>query len=257
MLLAIDIGNTNTGFAVFNDTGEIMGSWRMHSEMTRTADEYGAWISSVFSLSNLTFASIKSIIVASVVPDIRYNIITLCTKYFGLQPSFVTSDLVSKVGLNVKIDKPQEAGADRLINALAVKEKYGYPAILLDFGTATNFDVLNEDGAFIGGIIAPGVNLSCDALYRASAKLPRIDLIAPEKTIGSNTIDAMRSGIFWGYASLIEGLITRAAAELSQKPQIIATGGLAGVFADHLPSIDIIDQDITTYGLFLLHKKLN
>lgn len=256
MLLAIDIGNTNTGFAVFDDKGNIMGSWRMHSHMTRTADEYAGWLHTVMALSEMRFSDIVSIIAASVVPDIRFNIETLCRKYFGQEALFVTADIARNAGLHVKLDKPNEAGADRLINALAVKDKYGAPAILVDFGTATNFDVLDEEGAFIGGIIAPGVNLSCDALYRASAKLPRIDILPPQKTIGANTIDAMRSGIYLGYVSLIDGLVKRASAELSQKPKVIATGGLASIYADSLETIEIVDQDITTYGLYLLHEKL-
>jgi type III pantothenate kinase len=256
MLLAIDIGNTNTGFAIFAEKGDFKGSWRMHSDMTRTADEYASWLHTMLSLSEMTFKDVKSIIIASVVPDIRFNILTLCRKYFDIEPLFVTADLARNAGLEVKIDKPNEAGADRLINALAVKDKYGAPAILVDFGTATNFDVLDENGAFIGGIIAPGVNLSCDALYRASAKLPRIDIVAPEKTIGANTIDAMRSGIFLGYVSLIDGLVARVRSELSATPKVIATGGLANIFAESLESIDIVDHDITTYGLYLLHQKL-
>lgn len=256
MLLAIDVGNTNTGFAVFSDDGKALGAWRAHSEMRRTADEYASWLATLFKLSDIVFENIEHIVIASVVPDTKLAMMNLCEKYFGQAPVFINADIISRLGIDILLDKPNEAGADRLVNAFAIKHKYGGPAILVDFGTATNFDILNEKGQFIGGVIAPGINLSCDALYRASAKLPRIDVHAPKTAIGKNTIDAMRSGIYWGYVSLIEGLIKRCADELSEKPNVIATGGLARIFSDDLPSIDHVDQDITTYGLYLIHKEL-
>jgi type III pantothenate kinase len=256
MLLAIDVGNTNTGFAVFSESGEQKGAWRAQSNMNRTADEYAAWLYPLFNIADLDFKDIKSIVIASVVPDTKLAMMSLCQKFFEVEPVYINADMISKLGIDIALDKPSEAGADRLVNALAVKQKYGSPSILVDFGTATNFDIVNERGEFIGGVIAPGVNLSCDALYRASAKLPRIDIHPPESAIGSNTIDAMRSGIYWGYVSLIEGLIKRCTEELSSKPHVIATGGLARIFSDHLPSIQHVDQDITTYGLFLIHQKL-
>lgn len=256
MLLAIDVGNTNTGFAVFDHAGTMRQSWRLTTDMRRTGDEYASWLLPLLSMNNLAFKDLSDVIIASVVPDARFNLTRFCTTYCECAPRFIDSAMMQDIGLHIDIDKPQEAGADRLVNALAVKEKYGAPAILVDFGTATNLDILNEKGHFIGGVIAPGIGLSCDALYRASAKLPRIDIHAPETAIGRNTIDAMRSGIFYGYVSLIEGLIARCRAELSGDIKIVATGGLASVFDDHLPSLQYIDQDITTYGLFLLHQHL-
>lgn len=256
MLLAIDVGNTNTGFAVFDDTGHMQQSWRLATDMRRTGDEYASWLLPLLTLHKLSFQDISAVIIASVVPDARFNLTRFCKIYCDCVPRFIDAAMMQDVGLNINIDKPQEAGADRLVNALAVQEKYGFPAILVDFGTATNLDILDEEGHFIGGVIAPGIGLSCDALYNASAKLPRIDIHAPDQAIGRNTIDAMRSGIFYGYVSLIEGLIARCRGELSGDVKIVATGGLADVFDEHLPSLQFVDQDITTYGLFLLHQHL-
>jgi len=209
--------------------------------------------------SQLDFSSVTSVIVASVVPDANFNLASLCRRYCDLDAHFIDSQTVLKAGLAIHIDKPQEAGADRLVNAIAVKQRYGAPCIVIDFGTATTFDILDESGAFVGGVIAPGIHLSCNALYQASAKLPKIDIKRPPHAIGKNTVEAMQSGVYWGYISLIGGLLERCKAELGAsgaKASVVATGGLASVFAPDMPFITHIDDDITTYGLFLLNKVL-
>lgn len=262
MLLAIDIGNTNSGFAVFSDDGEVVRSWRCATQSSRTADEYASWLMSLFGHAGLSFSDVHDVIIASVVPDANFNIDALCRRYFSKDALIINSAMVIDAGLEIDTDKPQEVGADRLVNAMAVREKYGTPSILIDFGTATNFDIISKTGAFSGGIIAPGISLSCDALYRASAKLPKIDIQCPNKVIGRNTIDAMRSGIYWGYVSLINGLVERCVEEIADgddtvNVNIIATGGLVRVFEPDMPYIDHVDQDITTYGLYLLYSAMN
>lgn len=258
MLLAIDVGNTNTGFALFGPGGAMRAAWRCRTDSARTADEYAAWLAPLLSMGGFSFGDAKDIIVASVVPDANFNLSELGRLYFKAAPRFIDSQMVIEAGMPIRIDKPQEAGADRLVNAIAVKKRYGAPAIVIDFGTATTFDVLAPDGSFIGGVIAPGINLSCNALYQASAKLPKIDIKRPSRAIGANTVEAMQSGIYWGYVSLISGLLERCVAEIGgdKAPAVIATGGLARVFAPDMPFITQLDDDITTYGLYLLHETL-
>lgn len=255
MLLAIDIGNTNSVFALFDTNGQGVPVfvWRCRTDAARTADEYAAFLSPLLLQQNIAFAAIKNVLIASVVPDADFNIGKLCREWLHVDPRFVTA---SDCGVPVKLDRPEEAGADRLVNAVAVLKDYRAPAIVIDFGTATTFDVINGVGEFCGGVIAPGVNLSMEALHRAAARLPKIRIQKPDHAIGRGTVAAMQSGLYWGYVGMIEGLLTRITAELNEKekPFILATGGLATLFADAIPMIDAIDDDLTLKGLWHIYR---
>jgi len=252
MLLAIDSGNTNVVFAVF-DGAELRGTWRASSDSKRTADEYAVWLTQLMALTSLTPADITSAIVANVVPEALRSLTTLCRRYFGADPMVVGSPRVS-LGIEVHMDRPEEVGADRLVNAVAVHKRYGAPAVVVDFGTATTFDIIGADGAYEGGVIAPGINLSIEALYMAAAKLPRVHVRKTDRIIGKATIPGMESGIFWGYIGLIEGLLKRIESEFGQPLKVVATGGLAPVFAEATDAIEEIDGELTLEGLRLIHE---
>ncbi len=251
MLLAIDAGNTNVVFAVI-DGESVKTCWRIRSDSARTADEYAALLRQLFEQDGFSFQQITDVILSSVVPEANRHIQNFIQKCFGRDATLIRSDLVAPY-LDIDIDKPEEAGTDRLMNALAVMTHYKAPAVVVDFGTSTNFDVVNKKGAFCGGVLAPGVNLSVEALHAAAAKLPKIDITPPQKIIGSNTVDAMRSGLYWGYIGLIEGTLKRIAEELGEKPYVIATGGLASIYADGTDMIDTVDETLTLKGLVRLH----
>lgn len=255
MLLAIDAGNTNVLFALFEDE-TLKGSWRIRTEATRTADEYAALLIQLFATDGFTFKQVSKVMMSSVVPDANRHLIELSQKNFKIDPVLITNRNVAPY-LEIEIDKPEEAGTDRLMNALAVLTHYQSPAVVVDFGTSTNFDVVNKNGAFCGGVLAPGVNLSASALHAAAAKLPRVDIRKPEKVIGTNTVEAMRSGLYWGYIGMIEGVLMRIEKELGSKPLVIATGGLASIYADGTEMIDVVDETLTLKGLVRLHVLQN
>ncbi|MGQ0526839.1 MAG: type III pantothenate kinase [Alphaproteobacteria bacterium] len=249
MLLAVDIGNTNTVFAVCKGRN-VLHSWRCRTIPARTPDEYAAFLFDLLALTDIKPKKLGAVIVSSVVPDVDFPFTRFVKKYLEREPVFVTRDIVNIV---VNIDNPVEVGADRLVNALAVKTRYRNPSIVIDFGTATTFDVMDASGAYIGGVIAPGVNLSSQALYMAASKLPKINIVKPTSVIGKGTVTAMQSGVFWGYAAMIEGLIARITAEMHAKPFIIATGGLAPLFSESLPMIKAVDDNLTLKGLIQVH----
>ena len=253
MLLAIDVGNTNTVFAVF-EGAQCLQSWRLVSAHNRSADEYAVFLNQVFDLGGYDFKSVSAVLVSSVVPDANFHIQSFAQKFIGVEAVFVTKD---NVPMALDVDRPEDVGADRLVNALAAKVHYGAPAIILDFGTATTFDVLNAEGAYAGGVIAPGIHLSIHALHQAASKLPKISVQKPEKVVGRSTVEAMRSGMYWGYASLIEGLVERIRSEQGQADmRVLATGGLAGLFAEGSDIIDIVDEELTLKGLYEIHKEI-
>lgn len=255
MLLAIDCGNTNVVFAVYaGDT--ILGQWRAATKTDRTSDEYGIWITQLMERDGITTSAIKHAIVASVVPGKNFDLKRLCQKYFNVEPKFI-GDKDVDLGTVVRVDNPKEAGADRVINAIAAHTTYGGPLIIIDFGTATTFDVVDGTGAYCGGCIAPGINLSMEALHMATAQLPRLQVVNPGNApvVGTNTISAMMSGVFWGYIGLIEGLVTRIKAERGEDMKVVATGGLAPLFAEATPVIEHIDPDLTMRGLVAVHKR--
>ncbi|MEM7679994.1 MAG: type III pantothenate kinase [Pseudomonadota bacterium] len=251
MLLAIDIGNTNTVFAAYNG-GALVKAWRCRTEATRSADEYAAFLNELFMLAKIIWDDFEGVIVSSVVPDANFHIREFCQTYLKQPAIMVDHDMV---GIEVDLDRPQDVGADRLVNAVAVYEHYKTPAIVIDFGTATTFDVIDKDGAYVGGVIAPGINLSVSALHQGAAKLPSVSVKKTDKVLGKDTVGAIQSGIYWGYVSLIEGILNRLSDEMGEQPLVIATGGLASLFAEEIDMITEIDQDLTLKGLYFIYNK--
>lgn len=255
MLLAIDSGNTNVVFAVFDDQGEMRGEWRSATNVNRTADELWVWLTHLLQLAEIKRTDIDAAIIATVVPATLFNLKSLCRKYFHVDPLIVGEPEV-ELGIGILMDHPDEVGADRLVNAVAANERYGGPLIVIDFGTATTFDVIDSKGNYCGGVIAPGINLSLEALHQAAAKLPRVAITKPKRVIGKSTVPAMQAGIFWGYVGLIEGLVVRIRKEFAADHggegadmQVIATGGLAPLFVDSSPYINVSDVELTLNGL--------
>lgn len=247
MLLAIDAGNTNTTFAVF-DGDSLVAQWRISTDAHRTADEYGMWLLQLLERANIPAQAINHAIVASVVPQTLFDLKMLAKRYFNTELMIIGSPEVNP-GIPVKIDRPAEAGADRIVNAFAAWTRYKCALIVVDFGTATTFDVVSGEGAYIGGVIAPGVNLSLEALEKAAAKLPTIGIAPPAKVIGTNTVGAMQSGIYFGYVGLIEGIVARIKKEYGQPMKVIATGGLSPLYAKATPAIEQLEPDLTILGL--------
>ncbi len=252
MLLTIDSGNTNVVFAVF-DGDERRGLWRASSDPKRTADEYAVWLTQLMALQELTLKDITGVIIANVVPAARFSLRKLCNLYFDVEPLFVGAPDVA-LGIENRIDRPQSAGADRLANAVAVRHRYGGPAIVIDFGTATNFDIVDGEGNYIGGVLAPAAQHSVEALYRVAAQLPRVSIERPANVIGKDTVPALQSGIFWGYVGLIEGLTGRIKKEFGSEMKVIGTGGLAPIYAAETDAIDEVDPDLTLWGLVLIYR---
>ncbi len=247
MLLAVDCGNTNTVFAVF-DGDDQRGQWRIATDAQRTSDEYAVWLTQLMSLKKLSVDDINHAIVTTVVPGTRRNLTNLLESHFGVTP-LVVRDANVDLGIEVMIERPEQAGADRLVAAVGAHIRHPGDLIVIDFGTATTFDIIDGEGNFRGGVIAPGINLSVEALYTAGALLPRVNIEKPEKVIGGATVPAMQSGIFWGYVSMIEGMVPRVAAEYGKPVKVIATGGLATLFADVTDVIDATEPDLTLIGL--------
>lgn len=252
LLLAIEQGNTNTLFAIHNGADWI-AQWRVATESTRTADEYAAWLYQLMAMRGLDFASIDDCIISSVVPQSLFNLRKLSQRYFDKTPYVIGEN--AHLGIEVRIDKPREAGADRLVNAVGGHIAYEGPLLIIDSGTATTFDVVAADGGYEGGAIAPGVNLSLQALHAAAAKLPRIAIERPSHYIGKETVSAMQSGIFWGYIGLIEHLVAGIQAEYGQKMTVIATGGVASLFEGATDRIDYFDHDLTLRGLLEVYRR--
>lgn len=247
MLLAINANNTNVKFGLFE--GERMiGDWRIRTEGTRTSDEYMVWLSQLLTLAGLHHGLITETIIATVVPQALFHLRMLCERHLNAPPLVVGEPGV-ELGIKVLMDKPNEVGADRLANAVGGHVLYPGPLIIVDFGTATSFDITDADGNFIGGAIAPGINLSLEALHMATAKLPRIALEAPSRVIGKDTLGAMQSGVYWGYVGLIEGLVQRITKEFGAPFTTIATGGLAPLFIGTTSVIAHLEPEITMRGL--------
>ena len=265
MILTIDCGNTNTVFALYSYKKIIkqQGCWRISNNPKRTADSYYSWLVQLLRSLKYDISDISGVVIASVVPESLFNIKSLIYKYIDVDPIIVGEKGV-KLDIEVNIEKPDEAGADRLVNSYAIKCLNLSPAIVIDFGTATTFDIVGKNGSYEGGIIAPGINLSLEALYLAAARLPRISLkpLTGKKTlIGKNTINAMQSGIFWGYVSMIEGLIDKITSiDDFNNFQVVATGGLSHLFKESIQCIDLIEDNLTLIGLvnlFLINKNIN
>jgi len=247
MLLAIDSGNTNTLFAVHDGT-RWRAQWRTATHTARTADEYAVWLHQLLSMSELSFSDLDACVISSVVPQSLFNLRNLSRRYLDAEP-LVIGDPGVDIGVEVRLDRPQEAGADRLVNALGCTVAYDGALVIVDSGTATTFDIVSADGAFEGGIIAPGINLSMQALHTAAAQLPRIAIEQPPSVIGKNTVHAMKAGVFWGYIHLIDGLVEQVKAEYGEPMTVIATGGVASLFEGASRTIEHFDPDVTLRGL--------
>ena len=254
MLLAIDVGNTNTVFALVAG-GELMAQWRTATAQTRTADEYAVWLSQVMALGGRwTLRDVDACIVSTVVPQALFNLRNLARRYLDVEPMIVGAEVP---GVEVRIDRPAEAGADRIVGAVGGFVAYGGPLIVVDSGTATTFDVVGADGGFEGGVIAPGVNLSAQALHAAAARLPKIEIMRPPRTIGRDTVTAMQAGVFWGYVALIDGLIDRICREHGGPMTVVATGGVSSLFQGATTRIDHFDPDLTIRGLTEIARRLS
>ncbi|WP_112323247.1 type III pantothenate kinase [Oceanibium sediminis] len=252
MLLAIDVGNTNCVFALHDGVREL-ASFRCRTEHARTADEYFVWLEQLIRHQDLPL-DISDVIISSVVPQVVFNLRVLSDKYFHTRPMVVGKPEVA-LGIPVRVDADTQVGADRLVNTVGAYDRYGGDLVVVDFGTATTFDVVDSDGAYIGGVIAPGVNLSLKALSQAAAALPHIDVTRPEHVVGTNTRACMQSGVFWGYISLIEGICARIADERDRPMKVIGTGGLSTLFDQGTDVFDHIDTHLTIHGLVLIHAR--
>lgn len=252
MLLAVDVGNTNVVFALF-DGGTMLTRWRIATDPRRTGDEYAVWLVQLMQIEGIAREAVTSMILSSVVPRARHNLDVLARKYFGVEP-LIAGEGAAAWQIAIDVDQPRSLGADRAVNVIAAHAKYPGDLIVIDFGTATTFDVVAADGAYKGGIIAPGINLSLDALVSNTAKLPRIAIEAPRGTsvIGKNTEDQMLIGVFWGYVAMMEGLVARMKAEIGRPAKVIATGGLAILFDKHTEIFDAVDGDLTLQGLAMI-----
>jgi type III pantothenate kinase len=252
MLLAIEQGNTNTLFAI-HDGDAWIAQWRAATDSARTADEYAVWLHQLLAMRGLALADLGGCILSSVVPQSIFNLRNLARRYLNVEPMIVGENV--ELGIEVRIQKPSEAGADRLVNAIGAHISYPGALLIIDSGTATTFDVVAPDGAFEGGAIAPGINLSLQALHEAAARLPRVAIQRPRQVIGKDTVAAMQSGIFWGYVSLIEGLVARFKAEYDAPMTVIGTGGVASLFAGSTRAIDHFDPDLTIIGLLEICRR--
>ena len=252
MLLAINANNTNTTFAIW-DGAALKGNWRTATEGRRTADEYVVWLDHLLALDGQSRGGIDGAVIASVVPETNFNLLTFCRKYCATDPVMIGEPGV-KLGTTALVDRPGEVGADRLANTVAAHDRHKGPLIVVDFGTATNFDVVDRDGNYCGGVIAPGINLSLTALHMAAAKLPSIRISRTERVIGKDTVSCMQSGIYWGYVGLVEGLVGRIKTEFGAAMRVVATGGLAPLFAGAIAAIDTVDPDLTLWGLRLIYR---
>jgi type III pantothenate kinase len=253
MLLAIDCGNTNTLFAVHDGT-DWRAQWRTATHATRTADEHAVWLTQLLALQGLKFEDLTACIVSTVVPQSLFNLRNLARRYLKVEP-LVIGEAGVDLGISADIERPQEAGADRLVNALGGRVAYDGALLIIDSGTATTFDVISADGVFKGGIIAPGINLSMQALHTAAAQLPRIAIQRPDRVIGRNTVGAMQAGVYWGYIELIDGLTRRVRKEYGQPLTAIATGGVASLFEGASSEIEHFDADLTIRGLLEVWKR--
>ena len=253
MILAVDVGNTNLVFALVGN-GEIKARWRIATDPRRTADQYSVWLHQLLELEGLSRADVSGVIIGTVVPRALHNLVVLSEKYFRLTP-LVAGQGAASWPLHLDVDEPQNVGADRALNAIAAHAKHAGDLLIIDFGTATTFDIVSATGAYSGGIIAPGINLSLDALVSAAAKLPRIAIEAPANVsvIGRTTESQMLIGIYWGYIAMIEGLVERIRRELDRPITVVATGGLATLFDKHTQAFDVIEPDLTIQGLSLLY----
>jgi type III pantothenate kinase len=250
MLLAIDCGNTNTVFSIWDGT-RFIATWRTSTEHQRTADQYYVWLSTLMAFQKID-AEITDVIISSTVPRVVFNLRVLADRYFGTRPLVVGRGECA-LPVSVRVDEGTQVGPDRLVNTVAGFDKYGGDLIIVDFGTATTFDVVDFDGAYVGGVIAPGVNLSLEALHQAAAALPHVDISRPQRVVGTNTVACMQSGVFWGYVGLVREICDRIKAEQARPMRVISTGGLAPLFQQAVPLFDAFDEVLTMHGLTVIY----
>src|ERR687886_57528 len=245
MLLVMDVGNTNTSLGVYE--GERLAwHWRLTTERARTVDEYGVHARNLFAFAGLDFKSITAVAIASVVPQLDYTLKRMSEVYFHLTPLFISHE--TDTGLTILYDPPSDVGADRLCDAVAATHKYGAPCIVVDFGTATNFEVIEEGGRYLGGVITPGISVSTDALFARAARLPRVGIERPQRVVGTSTVTAIQSGLYYGYAGLVDGILRRMIEELGRRPRVVATGGIAPLTPPPSEFIEDVDPERTPYG---------
>ena len=253
MLLVFDVGNTNMVLGIYKND-ELIKNWRLNTDKEKTSDEYGMIIKNLFQYDNIDMEEIEDVIISSVVPNVMHALENFCIKYCKKEPKVVGPGI--KTGLNIKYDNPKQVGADRIVNAVGGIEKYGYPLIIVDFGTGTTFCAISDKGEYLGGTIAPGIKISSEALFQRASKLPRVELVKPGSTICKNTVSAMQSGIIYGYVGLVDKIIDMMKKELNNDNiKVVATGGLATLISSETTSIDHVDKFLTLDGLRVIHEK--
>jgi type III pantothenate kinase len=252
MLLTIDIGNTNTVLGLFEGK-TLRADWRLETRAARTGDEYAALVATLFGLRGLALASVDAVAISSVVPPALFPIQELCSRHLGVEPLIVGPG--TKTGMPILYENPREVGADRIVNGVAAHQRWPEGAIVVDFGTATTFDVITARGEYAGGVIAPGLMVAADALYKSTAKLPRVEIVRPKNVVGRNTVASIQSGLVFGYAGLVDAIVERIQAEVEFKPRVVGTGGLAPLIAAESKTIQECDDMLTLRGLALIYER--
>lgn len=252
MILVVDVGNTNIVLGIYEQK-QLLHHWRLSTNRSTTADEYGIMMYNLFQHAGIELDQVDGVIISSVVPPLMFVLEHLCLKYLKKTPLVVGPGI--KTGLNIRYENPKEVGADRIVNAVAAIELYGSPCIVVDFGTATTFDYIDEAGQYIGGAVAPGIGISTEALYQRAAKLPRIELVKPKSVVGRNTVNSMQAGIIYGFAGQVDGIVERIKQEFGTSPRVIATGGLAELIASESRTIELVNPLLTLQGLQLIYER--